>query len=953
MPKHFRTLARSALGLCVPILGVLTLLPARASAQQPERLDPVLREALTPASRAAFSRLPRATPVAPGQEALPPSALAVDVGDDGNPRIGIFVRLANRSGIDAIRALGGVVGAEIGDIVTARVPLDRLEELSAAPGIAFIEAARAVRAEHDSSMKAIHVDEIRTLSGNTWLGAIGEGALVGVYDTGIDLDHQDFRDDQGRSRVISAWDQTTQGNPPTGFTSGFVCDSAAIARRVQGNVSTACPVRDLAGHGTHVAGSAAGDGSATGDGRPAFRYAGVAPGAKLLVVKGGNGSFFENLVVDGLRWLRDEAARLDRPVVVNVSLGGQFGPHDGSRLYELAIDELSGPGFMVVISAGNQGVNRNTVPATDGRLFHARTFAIGTETQTFTLTLPPHTPNSDRCNGNVSQIGVWYDSSDRLRLEVVRPSGTSLTAATRSAVQQEHAQGRIVIDNASAGVDPRNGDNGALIRIDGCGASGAPEVGTWLIRATPEAAGSSLPYDIWIETSSHGTGSGTVQLQGSDGFDNRFVIASPGNATRGITVAAFATRHCWPSQGTTGTSCYIQREEVGDLARFSSGGPRRDGFPKPEITAPGIGVMSTKAANVSFGGVRTEPDGVHVILEGTSMAAPHVTGTIAVLYQAKPDLTPEEAKAILMATAAQDAFTIRTYDPAGAPLDWWGAGKLNAHAALVSITGSGPAILSLATDPATPDGPTLSPRGTRLPLLALRLSSRGAEAIDVTRLTFEVSGEDPGAYLVLLHDVNNNNQLDDGDVPIDSVAAPLSGAQQSLSVSLDANELRVPALRSVSVIAALSLSGAAPHGGVFEATFVPGETRSVGLISGQPNVLSVAPTPLESGPAGTTVLAADELLSFSENPVLCPAVVFNFAEPPTTAAIYTLAGRRLIGFPTRGAMRVEWDLRNQDGGAIAPGVYLVVFTVRGQLFREKLLVSPRQNIGTRTCPGVS
>ena len=939
------------MGLCVPILSVLALLPARGWAQQAERLDPILRQALQPASRAAFSRLPRAIDVAPGQEVLPPLALAVDVGADGNPRIGIFVRLANRSGIDAIRAAGGEVGAEIGDIVTARVPLDRLEELAGAPGIAFIEAARAIRAEHDSSMKVIHVDEIRTLSGNTWLGATGDGALIGVYDTGIDLEHQDFRDTDGRSRVVSVWDQTTPGNPPAGFTSGTVCDSAAVAQRVQGNVANACPVRDFSGHGTHVAGSASGDGSATGNGRPSFRYAGVAPGAKLLVVKGGNGAFFENLIVDGLRWLRAEATRLGRPVVVNLSLGGHFGPHDGTRLYELAIDELSGPGFIVVISAGNQGVNRNTNPLVEGRLIHARGTASGTETRTFTLTLPPHTPNQDRCNGNVSQIGVWYDSSDRLRLEVVRPSGTSLTAAARGSVLQEHAQGRIVIDNASTGLDPRNGDNGALIRIDGCGASGAPESGTWQILATPELAGNSLPYDIWIEVSSHGTPSTGVQMQGGDGFDNRFVITSPANATRGIAVAAFATRVCWPSQGTSGTSCYIQQETVGDLARFSSGGPRRDGLLKPEITAPGIAVLSTKAANVSFGGVRTEPDGVHVVLEGTSMAAPHVTGTIAVLYQAKPDLTPEEAKSILMATAEQDAFTLRTYDAAGAPQDWWGGGKLNAHAALLSITGSGPAILSLSTDPATPEGPTLSPRGTRLPLLALRLSSRGSEGIDVTRLTFQVSGEDPGAYLVLLHDVNGDNQLDSGDVPIDSVAVPLSGGMQNVSVTLAANQLRVPVLRSVSIIAALSLSGAAPHGGSFQATFVPGETLSVGLTSGQPNVLSVAPTPLESGPAGTTVLAADELLSFSENPVLCPVVVFNFAEPPTTAAIYTLGGRRLIGFPTGGGVRVEWDLRNQDGSAIAPGVYLVVFTVRGQQFREKLLVTPRQDIGTRTCPG--
>ncbi len=909
------------------------------SAQQPpDRLDPVLREALRPAARAGLERLPRPQDLVAGQDPRAPGALAVRVERDGVTRIGVFVRLENRSGLDAIRAAGGIVDTELGDIVTARIPIEGLASLGTAPGIGFVEAARAVAVEHDTSMIVISATEIRTRVGEEWSGATGDGALVAIYDSGIDLLHPDFRDADGRSRVVAAWDQTSSGNPPPGFTQGFVCDSTAIANYVERNTSSACPLRDFTGHGTHVAGSAAGDGSATGNGLPAFRYTGVAPGAKLISVKGGNNSFFENLIVDGLTWIKQEAQRLRRPVVVNLSLGGQFGAHDGSRLYEQAIDQLSGPGFIVVISAGNNGVNRNTDPILGGRLLHARGFATGTATTTFTMSLAQHTPNPDLCNGNITQMGLWYSGSDRLRVEVVRPNGTSLAAPFSRSLTQDDATGRIAIDNGSGGVDPRNGDYGVQIRVDGCGTSGAPAAGNWQVRVTPEAAGSGRPIDLWVEVSSHGNTIPGTPMLGEQGFDNRFVVGSPGNATRAITVAAFATRMCWPSQTSSGTSCYVQREQIGDLARFSSGGPRRDGMRKPDIAAPGIGIMSARAGSAGFGASRAEPDGVHGVLEGTSMSAPHVTGSIAVLFQVKPDLTPEEARSILDASAVQDAFTLRTFDAAGSPVDWWGAGKLHVQNALLALTGTGPAVLALSTEPAIPSQPTLAKRGTRLPLLALRLSSQGTEAIDVLSLSFKARGTDPGAWLVLMHDANRDGRLNAGDVPLDSVQASLSGPERTFDIDLAAGKLRVPALGSTGVLVTLSLSGNAPNGATFHASFVPAETESIGLRSGERNQLVVAPSSLESGPARTTLLADEELLTFSANPVRRDHVIFNFAEPPTTAAVYTMTGRRVIDLVTDGALNVRWDLNNDEGGRVAPGVYLVVFTVRGEVFREKLVV---------------
>lgn len=945
-PKQ-RALPRPAAGLFLAAsLLFLAVSASRSEAQQPERLDAVLRIALQPASREALRRLP---PLVAGQEQLPPAALALATDDGGVQRLGVFVRLADASGIQAIRAAGGVIGTQLGDIVSARIPLDGIETLAQSSGIAFVEAARAVRGEHDASMVAIGADQIRSLDGNTWAGATGEGALVAIYDSGLDLLHGDFRDDAGRSRVISVWDQVSPGNPPPGYTVGSVCDSAAIASRVEDGIASACPLRDFSGHGTHVAGSAAGDGSETGNGLPAFRYAGVAPNAKLVIVRGGNNVFFENLIIDGLEWIRQEAQRLDRPVVVNLSLGGQFGAHDGSRLYEEAIDALSGPGFIVVVSSGNHGYNRNTTPESSGRLLHARAFAMGTETRTFTLTLPPHTPNPNLCNGNFTQIGLWYPGADRVRIDVIRPTGTSVSAATGSGTLDDNANGRVIIDNGSGGPDPRNGEYGAQIAIDGCGSSGAPAAGTWTVRVTPEIPGSGGPIDLWVEGTSHGNTVPGVAMQGAAGFDNRFIVNSPGNATRSIAVGAFATRVCWPSVASSNT-CYVEREEVGDLARFSSGGPRRDGVLKPEIAAPGLGIVSARSGNAGLGSSRAEPDGVHSLLEGTSMAAPHVTGSVAVLYQVKPDLTPEEAKSILAASANQDAFTQRIYDASGVATDWWGAGKLDVRSALLALTGSGPAILSLSARSAVPAGATRASQGTRIPLLSVRLGSQGTEAIDVTSLTFEVEGVDTGARLVLFRDANGNREFDGADVPVDSVAASLSGGVRTVTIDMEPGRLRVPALGSLTVFAVLSAGGGAPHGSEYAATFIADATNAVGVESGEENELSIADSP-PSGPAGVTVLTTDELLSFSANPVRCPSVVFNFAEPPSRAAVYTIAGRRVIDFPTQGVTRIEWALNAADGGAVAPGVYLVVFSVAGQLFREKLMVAPLQNHEGLACAG--
>jgi subtilisin family serine protease len=1008
---------------CVAVLALLAA-ATPASAQERPYIDPLLRPLLERGVQAEIARTPQLGLDVPRADQPLGGALPLDRATPASPaRVGTFVRLRDGRGLDELRAAGAEIGTVLGDIVTARIPVEALERLTDARGITMIEAARIVTVQHDSSMRAIRADVVRRLEGANWTGATGRDAIVAIYDTGLDLLHLDFRDGAGATRVIGLWDQTAGTGPaPAGRGYGRYCSPADIAATIAGTAA-ACPQLDFHGHGTHVAGSAAGNGAAAAEPN---RYAGVAPEAQLLIVKGGNGSFSEDRIVDGIAWARDAARAAGRPGVINLSLGGQFGPHDGSRLYERAIDDLSGPGFVVVVSAGNSGANMNLTPApnTNPPLIHARGLATPGFTTQFAINISPYTPAGDPCNGNFALISLWHDAATRLSVTVVRPNGTQATAEHGDAINDIAPTGQIYIDNARDGVNPENNEYDILIQIAGCGGAGVPAAGDWQIRVTAGPMASGRPYDMWMHTQAMGL-DGLVT--GTIGFDNRFIVGSPGNAARAVTVGAFVTKVCWfaiVAGGCEGGRVgYLNREQIGDIARFSSPGPTRDGRMKPEITAPGIAIMSSRSADAQVPSNRTDPGGRHWVLEGTSMAAPHVTGAIALFLEQRPDLTPEDVKEIFARTSIQDAFTSRSYGLAawgGVPSDWWGYGKLNVQDGLLSlapdvpvvtlrvtpardtlpqgatvrliadargaqnqalftrvtwvssnpavatvdatglvravqpgnayiiatagtladsalITVTPPATLTITSASAAPDTVVLAPRGTRLPLLALRLEASPGEPIQVLTLSFDVTGQDPGARLLLFRDRDGAGTINAGDPIVGIATAPLAGTTQRVRIQPDT--LRVRSGEPVHLVLAVEVSGAAPNLTPFRATLVPGETRTLGLRSGAVDRLTVPGGPVTSAPATTTLLGPGQLFSMSENPVRGAQLVFNFREAPTTAAVYTLAGARVVDLVRLvDGTRVLWNLRNDAGTRVAPGVYLLVFEVAGETFRERLFI---------------
>lgn len=211
--------------------------------------------------------------------------------------------------------------------LTVHVPRTRLADLARLAAVRYVEASHRLKPHCDFA----HASTGLLLAGQRTVPQTGAGVIVGVIDSGIDSAHRAFWTGS-QSRIIDYLDQ----------------ESGKHHSQAEISAGAASASADEIGHGTHVAGIAAGNGG----GSAGLKYAGVAPKADLAVVKT---TFQTDQIVDGIRHIFELAAQRKQPCVVNLSLGGHFGGHDGSSIAERTIDQLSGPGRLVVVSAGNEG----------------------------------------------------------------------------------------------------------------------------------------------------------------------------------------------------------------------------------------------------------------------------------------------------------------------------------------------------------------------------------------------------------------------------------------------------------------------------------------------------------------------------------------------------------------------------------------------------------------------
>jgi subtilisin family serine protease len=523
------------------------------------------------------------------------------------------------------------------NLYSARLIPQQLRELTALSHVVFVEANYRLAHHTDVSVPAVGGRFLH----ETAPPATGAGVIVGVVDTGLDFTHRDFRHDRNgngfeeSSKVLWLWDQTETGyfGSPQRVPFGTEYTREDLERALRDAPGTV-PQRDEQGHGTHVAGTTIGDGSASGG-----LYMGMAPQAEMIVVKT---SYFSQDIIEGTRYIFEKAQWLGRPAVVNLSLGGHFGPHDGTSLFERGLEAfLDRPGRAIVASAGNDGDRPVHI---GGRL---------SPRESFTFTFVPHE--------ETAFFTVWYSGEANLLVSVSSPglrgaSQTALAVRGQSAFLQT-PDGRIDMDNSSGGPDPRNKDRAVAISLE------SVQPGTlWKITLNDQGTGSR--FDGWPGLSTMG-----YFIEG----DSEKTVTEPATAEKIIAVGAYTTKVYWT--GADGLPHrFLDLQSEGELAKFSARGPTRDGRLKPDLVAPGTAIVSVLAGDseLSHNDKLVLPGREYVAMQGTSMAAPHVTGAVALLFQANPRLTVAEIRRLLAQTALQDAFTLK------GPTTGWGAGKLQA-----------------------------------------------------------------------------------------------------------------------------------------------------------------------------------------------------------------------------------------------------------------------------------
>ena len=580
-------------------------------------------------------------------------------------------------------------------IGAARLPPSGLAALAASHPELSLGLEPPRRPLLDVSRGWIHLDSFRAATGKD-----GAGVVVGIVDTGIDIHHPDFRGADGKTRI--AW--LLDSEPPRGLhpeiEHAFGCDDPAQSQCAvydAADIDTLIAagskaIHDAEGHGTHVTSIAAGNGGISISEKPAF--AGVAPGATLVIASpSADGGFFDPDVLRAAKFVFDRAEALGStsplPAVCNLSLGGDFGPHDGTSALERGLSALVGddkPGRAIVVAAGNSGglletsdgpssgvhtearvtpggitrVPLRAVASTKGQAFIWATFRPGDD-----VDVALEGPDGSRWIGFVSPGGErGYDDKEGTTAGVVNNhvgKSSSITSDTNSAV--------IVVDGKWA----EHSEFNVLLR-------GAGAASLWVV-GTGDVGASGVLFERAIRQ-------GTVTVPAS----------APGLLAVGCTL----NRLQWKPLASPA----IVLTELGGVADpvpdgacyFSASGPTPLGVMKPEISAPGgfvVGAMSSEADPRKIAGGLFSSGGCpggkpcflvdeqHAVAAGTSMSAPQVAGAIALLMQIDPTLTQARVTEILEAGARRPTGLV--------PYDYQlGPGVLDLDGALQALASESP-----------------------------------------------------------------------------------------------------------------------------------------------------------------------------------------------------------------------------------------------------------------------
>ena len=604
--------------------------------------------------------------------------------------VGALVSLAQGFSANDLTDRGFEVTSDLGSIALLNVPLDRIEELAALDEVVSVSFGETVKASMDLARPASNVTPVQ--DGFSYNGATvsfdGTGIVVGMMDNGLDANHINFKNHTGRSRIQRLFHMTGDDgtfrtyNPMT--ISAFRTDN------------------ESSGHATHVAGIMGGGykgpgtyitmSSPTGGSMPNVvrdggnvPYYGVATQGDLVLACG---SLTHANIIQGVTNIIEYAEQQGQPAVVNLSLGSTYGPHDGTDNYTRALSELGKRGI-ICMAAGNDGdVNMSL-----SRTFTASNSSLKTAIENNTASGIVDIWGSDS-NPMTVTWGV-YNTATATLSEIIKVTnaGETFTTAGNSDFSN-YFNGSITV---TSNVDPNNNRFNVFSNLSVTPKSSASN--RYIVLIIDGASGQTCNVYSYSSTKAI-----TFVRNNLTGYS----AGSPANSINCgacgeniLSVGSYTTRNVWPVLGANDAGSAYQFSgsfPVDGISPFSSYGTAFNGTKLPLVCAPGAGIIASissytvsnpadASARVTSGN-RTDYWGE---MQGTSMACPYVTGTVALWLQACPTLDYEGVMEVINNTSTYSPLLMR-------PKDRWGAGTINAQKGIEYILTNHAAIGSVWED---------------------------------------------------------------------------------------------------------------------------------------------------------------------------------------------------------------------------------------------------------------
>lgn len=459
-------------------------------------------------------------------------------------------------------------------IVTVRE--DRLEALAGIEAVEYIEKPKRLFFQVENGRRVSCMTSVQIRPPKLY----GTGVLVAIIDSGIDYANLDFRNADGTTRIYALWDQTIPGNPPEGYVQGTEYTQEKINEALQQENRTErmkiVPSEDQSGHGTAVAGIAAGNGR----GSKGARYQGVASESGILVVKLGTpreeGFPRTTELMQAIDYVVKKAQRAGRPVAINISFGNTYGSHTGTSLLERFIADIANLWKSVIcIGMGNEGASAGHT---------AGILKENTEERI---------PLAVQMKETAINVQIWKSYHDIVDISLISPAGVQIGPIPEVIGTQRFVVGDTEILLYYGEPSPFHVSQEIFIEFLPKDSYITP--GIWQFVLTPRKIVTG-EYDLWLP-SENVLNRGTAFRYPTE----RGTLTIPSTSQRVISVGAYDSL----------TFAYADFSGRGGL----------EGESKPDLVAPGVDITAPT------------PSGIYQTFTGTSFATPFVSGAAALMME--------------------------------------------------------------------------------------------------------------------------------------------------------------------------------------------------------------------------------------------------------------------------------------------------------------------------------